>query len=162
MQVVVLTDIIRIRIRIKIKIRKNKDANTMGNLLIFVLYGAYFLWKRSFYGIRNETNDKEMLFNIVCAIAIFTLFTCLDTIVLYVILFNKIEYTSYALAGHEAIGTLIIIFISLSTFFSLFLNKNKYINIFQNLGQEETKKYLSLSLWIVYMIIPFVAMVLMS
>lgn len=158
MQVVVLTDIIRIRIRI----RKNKDANTMGNLLIFVLYGAYFLWKRSFYGIRNETNDKEMLFNIVCAIAIFTLFTCLDTIVLYVILFNKIEYTSYALAGHEAIGTLIIIFISLSTFFSLFSNKNKYINIFQNLGQEETKKYLSLSLWIVYMIIPFVAMVLMS
>lgn len=134
----------------------------MGNLLIFVLYGAYFLWKRSFYGIRNETNDKEMLFNIVCAIAIFTLFTCLDTIVLYVILFNKIEYTSYALAGHEAIGTLIIIFISLSTFFSHFLNKNKYINIFQNLGQEETKKYLSLSLWIVYMIIPFVAMVLMS
>jgi len=159
-----LTDIIRIRIRIKIRIRirKNKDANTMGNLLIFVLYGAYFLWKRSFYGIRNETNDKEMLFNIVCAIAIFTLFTCLDTIVLYVILFNKIEYTSYALAGHEAIGTLIIIFISLSTFFSLFSNKNKYINIFQNLGQEETKKYLSLSLWIVYMIIPFVAMVLMS
>lgn len=156
----VLTDIIRIRIRIRI--RKNKDANTMGNLLIFVLYGAYFLWKRSFYGIRNETNDKEMLFNIVCAIAIFTLFTCLDTIVLYVILFNKIEYTSYALAGHEAIGTLIIIFISLSTFFSLFSNKNKYINIFQNLGQEETKKYLSLSLWIVYMIIPFVAMVLMS
>ena len=155
-----MTDIIRIRIRIRI--RKNKDANTMGNLLIFVLYGAYFLWKRSFYGIRNETNDKEMLFNIVCAIAIFTLFTCLDTIVLYVILFNKIEYTSYALAGHEAIGTLIIIFISLSTFFSLFSNKNKYINIFQNLGQEETKKYLSLSLWIVYMIIPFVAMVLMS
>ena len=103
-----------------------------------------------------------MLFNIVCAIVIFTLFTCLDTIVLYVILFNKIEYTSYALAGHEAIGTLIIIFISLSTFFSLFSNKNKYINIFQNLGQEETKKYLSLSLWIVYMIIPFVAMVLMS
>ena len=135
---------------------------TMRNLLIFVLYGAYFLWKRSFYGIRNETNDKEMLFNIVCAIVIFTLFTCLDTIVLYVILFNKIEYTSYALAGHEAIGTLIIIFISLSTFFSLFSNKNKYINIFQNLGQEETKKYLSLSLWIVYMIIPFVAMVLMS
>ena len=134
----------------------------MGNLLIFVLYGAYFLWKRSFYGIRNETNDKEMLFNIVCAIVIFTLFTCLDTIVLYVILFNKIEYTSYALAGHEAIGTIIIIFISLSTFFSLFSNKNKYINIFQNLGQEEAKKYLSLSLWIVYMIIPFVAMVLMS
>lgn len=134
----------------------------MGNLLIFVLFGAYFLWKHSFYGIRKEANDKEMLFNIVCAIVIFALFTCLDTIVLYVILFNKIEYTSYALAGHEAIGTLIIIFISLSTFFSLFSNKNKYINIFQNIEQEGTKKYLSLFLWIVYMIIPFAAMVLMS
>lgn len=154
MQVVVLTDTIRKR--------KNKYANSMNNPLIFVLYGAYFLWRHSFYGIRNETNEKEILFNIVCAIVIFALFTCLDFVVLYVILFNKIEHTSYVLAGHEAIGTLIVIFISLTIFFSLFLNKNKYINIFRFLEQKKTKKYLSLSLWIVYMIIPFVAMVLMS
>ena len=154
MQVVVLTDTIRKR--------KNKHAITMSNPLMFVLYGAYFLWKHSFYGIRNEANNKEMLFNIVCAIVIFALFTCLDTIVLYVILFKKIEFTSNALAGHEAIGTLIIIFISLTIFFSLYLNKNKYINAFRIFEQEKTKKYLSLSLWIVYMIIPFVTMVLIS
>ena len=154
MQVVVLTAIIRKR--------KNKHANTMSNPLKFVLYGAYFLWKHSFYGIRNETNEKEILFNIVCAIVIFALFTCLDIVVLYVILFNKIEYTSYMLAGHEAIGILIVFFISLTIFFPLFLNKNKYINIFRIFEQEKTKKYLSLSLWIVYMIIPFVAMALMS
>lgn len=132
----------------------------MSNPLKVVLYGAYLFWKHTFYGIRNETNDKEVLFNIVCSTAMLSLFTCLDLIVLYVVLFKKNEYTSLALIGNETIGTLIVLSIPLLMFIYFFLNKEKYIHLFQNLEKEKSKKFFSLICWIVYMIIPIIALIL--
>ena len=125
-----------------------------------MLYGAYLFWKHSFFGISKETDDSETLYNTVWAIVFFSLFTCLDFCLLYVILFKKNEYTSSMFAGYENVGTLINFVIPLLIFLLLFSNKHKYIHYFRSVEDNRTKKYLSLSFWTIYMIIPIVVLIL--
>ena len=102
-------------------------------LFRLVLYGAYLFWKHTFYGVRNEINDKEVSFNIVCATAMLSIVTCLDFILLYVLLFKKNKYTSCVLTGYETVGTIIVYFIPLLLFLFLFLKKRKYIDVIRSL-----------------------------
>lgn len=131
-------------------------------LFRLVLYGAYLFWKHTFYGVRNEINDKEVSFNIVCATAMLSIVTCLDFILLYVLLFKKNKYTSCVLTGYETVGTIIVYFIPLLLFLFLFLKKRKYIDVIRSLENEKNKKSLSLIFWIIYMTIPIIALIFIS
>lgn len=132
----------------------------MNNPLNMVLYGAYLFWKSSFYGIRDETSDKEVLFNIVCSIVLFSLLTCFVLLDIYITLFKKVEITSNTLKGYEILGTTIILSIPLLIFLFLFSKRNKYIIIFRNLEKIRIRRHLSLIFWIIYMIIPIVLLIL--
>lgn len=131
----------------------------MNNPLNIVLYGAYLFWKYSFYGIRDETSDKEVTFNIVCAMTLFSLMTCLLLFDIDVLL-KKIEITSGILKGYEAIGSTIIFSVPVLIFLFLCAKRKKFVVIFQNYEYIRTKKYISLSFFIIYMIIPIVFLIL--
>lgn len=64
------------------------------------------------------------------------------------------------LAGYENIGTLFIFAIPLLIFLLLFSYKHKYIHFVRSVEGKKTMKYLSLSFWTIYMIIPFVVLTL--
>lgn len=125
----------------------------------FIFYGFYFVWKKSFYGISNEKDKSETLFNSLSASILIILYVILYGVVSYVFL-NRINFISTS-RERLLFVVLFVFFVLLLLLYVLsFFKKKRYLQIIEVFKKERKCQTISLFLCLLFLIIPFIVLLL--